>query len=97
MTEKNNKPSLRVGIDDDGRIKCGPVNKAGTKWLKGAEDCTSDVLATIYHYVTNHGGKIIIQSGEQPVFMLSVVDIEPHEIVPMPDNSEKPDGAGVVH
>jgi len=47
--------------------------------------------------VTNHGGKIIIQSGEQPVFMLSVVDIEPHEIVPMPDNSEKPDGAGVVH
>lgn len=75
------KTRLRVGIGEDiNQIFCGAVNKDGTKWLANSNDCTSDVLATIYEYARARGGKVIVNSGNRPAFMISVDDLLPPEV-----------------
>jgi hypothetical protein len=48
-----------------GRIYCGKLNKAGTAFLDGKVDVTSDVLSAIIEKADFHDGAFDIEGGGQ--------------------------------
>ena len=59
-----------------GRIYCGRLNKAGTAFLDGKEDATSDVLAAIIDKAEYPGGSVDIEGGGMK-FVVTVTQQEP--------------------
>lgn len=58
--------SLRIASSPlTGRIYCGKLNKAGTAFLDGKVDVTSDVMAAIIEKAVYHGGEFVIEGGGQ--------------------------------
>jgi len=59
-----------------GRIYCGRLNKAGTAFLDGKEDATSDVLAAIIDKAKYHGGSFDVEGGGMK-FVVTVTQQDP--------------------
>jgi len=59
-----------------GRIYAGRLNKAGTAFLDGKEDATSDVLRAVIEKAEYHGGAFDIQSGDDK-WEITVTKVKP--------------------